>query len=100
MNQFLRLIRYLIPYRLRLIGAFPCSAVVAGLAGAYAWLLRPVLDGIFINKDEMLLFVLPLAILAVAVLKRVFYYGQNYLMNYVGYRVIRDFRQEIFRLLC
>ena len=99
MNQFLRLIRYLIPYRVRLIGAFLCSAVVAGLAGAYAWLVRPVLDGIFINKDERLLIVLPLAILAVAVLKGVFNYGQNYLMNYVGNRVITDIRQELFQQL-
>src|SRR5437867_872037 len=65
MTQLLRLIRYLIPYRVRLIGAFLCSAVVAGLAGAYAWLVRPVLDGIFISKDERLLIVLPLAMLAV-----------------------------------
>ena len=99
MNQFLRLIRYLKPYRARLIAAFFCSAIVAGLAGAYAWLVRPVLDGIFISKDERLLIVLPLAILAVAALKGVFNYGQNYLMNYVGNRVITDIRQELFQQL-
>jgi subfamily B ATP-binding cassette protein MsbA len=73
-----------------------CSALVAALSGAYAWLVKPVLDEIFINKNEALLFILPLALFAVAVLKSAFSYGQNYLMNYVGNQVITDIRQELF----
>lgn len=96
MNHYLRLITYLKPYRFRLGVAFLCAALVAALSAAYAWLVRPVLDGIFINKDETLLMLLPLAILAVAVLKAAFSYGQNYLMNYVGNRVIADVRGELF----
>ncbi len=99
MNQFIRLVRYLRPYKFRLAAAFVCSALVAGLSGAYAWLVRPVLDGIFISKDETLLLVLPLAILAVAVLKGVFNYGQSYLMSYVGNRVTTDIRQALFQQL-
>jgi subfamily B ATP-binding cassette protein MsbA len=91
-----RLAAYLWPYRFRLIGAIVCSALVAGLTGAYAWLARPVLDGIFIAKDQSLLVLLPLALLAVAVLKAGFSYGQSYLMNYVGMRVVTDVRQELF----
>ena len=96
MTLFLRLLRYLWQYRLRLAAAFLCSALVAGLTAAYAWLVRPVLDGIFISKDQFLLMVLPLAILGVAVLKGIFSYGQNYLMSYVGNQVITDVRQELF----
>ncbi|HJU03872.1 MAG TPA: lipid A export permease/ATP-binding protein MsbA, partial [Nitrospiraceae bacterium] len=70
--------------------------LVAGLTAAYAWLVRPVLDGIFISKDERLLVILPLAILMVAALKGAFSYGQNYLMNYVGNHVITDIRQELY----
>ena len=61
LDQFIRLIRYLRPYRLRLAAAFVCSALVAAFSGAYAWLVRPVLDEIFINKNETLLLALPLA---------------------------------------
>lgn len=67
------------------------------MSAAYAWLVRPVLDGIFINKDETLLLVLPLALLLVAVLKSAFSYGQNYLIMYVGNHIITDIRQELFR---
>lgn len=96
MTVFVRLMRYLARYRFRLGAAFVCSAAVAGLSGAYAWLVRPVLDDIFISKDEWMLMVLPVAILAVATLKGFFNYGQSYLMNYVGTRAVADIREELF----
>ncbi|HQY58647.1 MAG: lipid A export permease/ATP-binding protein MsbA [Nitrospira sp.] len=99
MKQYLRLLSYLNPYRFRLGAAFLCALLVAGLSAAYAWLVRPVLDGLFISKDESLLLVLPIAILAVAVLKGVFNYGQNYLMNFVGNQVIGDIREQLFSKL-
>lgn len=96
MKMFLRLLRYLTRYRVRLVTAFICSALVAGLTGAYAWLVRPVLDDIFIKKDEWMLMVLPVAIMVVAVLKGLFSYGQSYLMNYVGTQAVADVRQDLF----
>jgi ATP-binding cassette, subfamily B, bacterial MsbA len=96
LDRFIRMIRYLKPYRFRLGAAFVCSALVAALSGAYAYLVKPVLDEIFINKNETLLLVLPLALFAVAVLKSAFSYGQNYLMNYVGNHIVTDIRQELF----
>lgn len=97
--RFIRLLRHVRPYRGRFIAAFVCSGMVAALTGAYAWLVRPVLDGIFIEKNEELLLVLPLALLGVAVLKAAFSYGQVYLMSYVGNRVIADIRQQLFQHL-
>jgi len=96
MRSFLRLLRYLKSHRIRLAAALLCAALVAGLTGVYAWLVRPVLDGIFINRDQFLLMVLPAVILGVAVLKAIFSYGQNYLMNYVGTHVVGDVREELF----
>lgn len=96
LDRLKRLVRYLNPYRARLAAAFVCSGLVAVFAGAYAWLVRPVLDEIFINKNETLLLALPLALFAVSVLKSAFNYGQNYLMNFVGNQVITDIRQELF----
>ncbi|TKB80808.1 MAG: lipid A export permease/ATP-binding protein MsbA [Nitrospira sp.] len=96
MTLFLRLLRYLLRHRVRLGAALACSALVAAMTGAYAWLVRPVLDGIFIAKDQTLLLVLPLTILAVAVLKAVFNYGQAYLINHVGNQVVTEIREELF----
>jgi len=96
LDRFKRLVRYLKPYRLRLCAAFVCSGMVAASSGTYAWLVKPVLDEIFINRNEALLLALPLALFAVSVVKSAFSYGQNYLMNYVGNQVITDIRQELF----
>ncbi len=96
LDRFKRLVRYLKPYRVRLIAAFVCSGMVAASSGTYAWLVKPVLDEIFINRNEALLLALPLALFAVSVFKSAFSYGQNYLMNYVGNQVITDIRQELF----
>jgi ATP-binding cassette, subfamily B, bacterial MsbA len=98
-ERFKRLMRYVRPYRARFLGGFACSGMVAILTGVYAWLARPVLDGIFIEKNEQLLLVLPLAILAVAAVKALFSYGVGYLMAYVGNRVVADIRQELFQQL-
>ena len=98
-ERFKRLMRYVRPYRARFLGGFACSGMVAILTGVYAWLARPVLDGIFIEKNEQLLMVLPLAILAVAAVKALFSYGVGYLMAYVGNRVVADIRQELFQQL-
>ncbi len=99
MKLWLRLLRYVLRYRVRLIAAFVCAGLVAVLTAAYAWLVQPVLDDVFIRKDQMLLALLPVVLLGVAALKAVFSYGQNYLMNYVGFRVITDVRQELFQQL-
>ena len=69
LDRYMRLMRQVRPYRVRFVVAFVCSGLVAVLTGAYAWLVRPVLDGIFIEKNGDLLLVLPLALLGVAVLK-------------------------------
>jgi len=91
--------QYVRPYRARFVAAFACSGFVALLSAVYAWLVKPVLDGIFIEKNEELLLVLPLVLLGVALLKAVLSYGVGYLMAYVTNRVIADIRQELFQHL-
>src|SRR5437870_3342021 len=96
MKLYLRLLQYLRPYWVRLIAAAVCSGLVAAFTGAYAWLVRPALDEIFINRNATWLILLPVALMAVSVLKGFASYGQTYLMTYVGTRVVADIRQRLF----
>lgn len=96
MNTLWRIVSYLRNYRLRLLGAFVCSAGVASMMGVNAWLVKPVLDDIFIARNQELLMILPLVILGVAILKASFSYGQSYLMGYVGQWLVADVRQQLF----
>jgi len=96
MRSYLRLLQYMRPYWGRLLAAGACSGVVAALTGAYAWLVRPAFDEIFINKDVTWLVVLPVVLMLVVALKGLAGYGQAYLMIYVGSRVVTDIRQQLF----
>ena len=96
MRLYLRLLEYIRPYWVRLVIAAACSGAVAALTGGYAWLVRPALDEIFINKNETWLYLLPVALMAVSVLKGICGYGQSYLMIFVGSRVVTDIRQQLF----
>lgn len=76
--------------------AFLCAGIVALSTAGYAWLVKPVLDDIFIRKDQFMLLILPVIILAVTVLKSLSQYGKGYLMRYVGSRSIADIRERLY----
>jgi subfamily B ATP-binding cassette protein MsbA len=54
------------------------------------------LDDIFINKDRFMLTVIPLAVMGLGVIKGFFSFGQDYLMNYVGQRVVANLRERLY----
>ena len=63
----LRLVRgYLLPYKIKLIGAMVCMVIAAASQPLLAWLMEPVVRDIFINKDETMLLLVPLAIMPVS----------------------------------
>ncbi len=91
-----RLYGVLQPYRSRLIIAMVGMVIVAGFNAAQAYMVKPLLDEIFVNKDRVLLNILPLALLAIFLIKGVFYFIYSYLLEWVGQCVIRDLRNRIY----
>ena len=91
-----RLYGVLKPYRSRLIIAMVGMVIVAGFNAAQAYMVKPLLDEIFVNKDRVLLNILPLALLAIFLIKGVFYFVYSYLLEWVGQCVIRDLRNRIY----
>ncbi len=83
-------------YWQRLVLASLCMIVVAAANGAMALLVKPVMDDIFISQNkEMLLFIPGIAIL-VFFLKGLGSFGSEYLMNYIGEKIIRFFRDALY----
>jgi len=99
MTIYRRMLAYVRPYLPRLLLAMLFMVVVSGFQGAVAFLVKPVLDDIFINKDGGRLALIPLLVLAVYLFKGFFEFAQSYLMNGVGQRVIRDIRDHLYRHL-
>jgi len=96
MEIYKRLIRYLKSYWKRLVLAMICMWGVGGMTGASALLVKNVLDDVFINKDEKMLMLIPLAIIVIYIFKGIFYFFQSYLMFFVGQSVVKDIRDELY----
>jgi subfamily B ATP-binding cassette protein MsbA len=62
---------------------------------ASAYLVKPLLDKIFIAKDINMLHLLPYAIIAVYVVKEGGRYLQTYFTEYIGQDIIRRFRDTL-----
>ncbi len=97
MKIFLRLATYFKPYRLHLAGAVACGILVAALSAAHAWLVKPVLDRLFIEKDARMLVLIPVAICGVTVLKGLFQYAHAYLVRWVGTRILETIQNDLYR---
>ena len=80
----------------RLALAVLCMTLAAGSTAALAYLMEPVLDQIFLEKDRTLLIVVPIAVIGITLIRGAATYGQAVLMAFVGQRVIADLQSRIF----
>ncbi len=96
MKTYRRLLKLVTPYWKRLVIAMICMVGVSAITPILAYLVKPVLDDIFINKNVKMLKLLPLVIIALYLMKGLFNYGYVYLMNWVGNRVIMDLRNSLY----
>lgn len=69
-------------------------AISAGTAGT-AHLIKPVLDDVFINKDEEMLAIIPFLLVGVFALKGIGRYVQSYYTSYIGQDVVRKLRDRL-----
>jgi subfamily B ATP-binding cassette protein MsbA len=87
---------FLRPYRRSLILAGFFMVCVALLTGSLAWLVKDVLDGVFVKRDQGMLYWLALVLAGIFIFKGLADYGQYYLMSFVGQSVIRDLRERMY----
>lgn len=80
----------------RLMIAMFCMVLMAGTDLAQAWVVKPLFDEIFINKDKFMLGMLPLLFIGIYLLRSVAYYGQQYFMEFVGQDIIRRLRNQLY----
>jgi subfamily B ATP-binding cassette protein MsbA len=95
-NSIRKLVPYVRPYWAWLVAGGLLALVVSAMDGLIAWLVKPVMDGIFIRRDLAMLRVLPLLVLGVYLAKGASRYGQSYLMAAVGERVIAAVRRDLY----
>ncbi|MEJ2169672.1 MAG: ABC transporter transmembrane domain-containing protein [Desulfobacterales bacterium] len=73
-----------------------CSGVEAGMTALSAYLVKPVVEKIFEQKNAQMLVLIPLAVIAVFVIKGLAACGSYYLLNHVGQSVILRLRNKLY----
>jgi len=97
MKLYLRLLRLVKPHTPRFILAMLCMAVVGAATAAAAYLVKPAMDDIFLDRNEGMLILIPLAVIALYLLKGLCNYGQTVLMSHIGFRIVTDLRNDLYR---
>jgi subfamily B ATP-binding cassette protein MsbA len=93
---YLRLLSHVRPYwRVFAVGIFG-MVVVAATTPALPALMKPLIEGTFIQKDPVLMQWLPVIIVALFVVRGIGSYLAAYGLSWVGTRVVTDLRNAMF----
>ena len=76
----------------RLALSMVCMMVIAAATASTAYLVKPVLDDIFFSRNQRMLTMIPVAVIVIYLLRGAGMYAQEYLMSYVGERIILRLR--------
>lgn len=99
MDQYRRLISYIRPYLWIVVIATVFSLATSGISGAMALYVKPVIDGINLNKDMGVIKTFPLVYIGFFIFKGLFSFVHSFLMRAVSAKVVRDVREHLFKKL-
>ena len=95
-NLYIRALQFAKPYWKLGIYAGICTTVAAGGMIYLPWVIKDIVDQVLAEKDAFKLQMIALSIVVVFVIRGIFLYGQQYLMSYIGQRVVIDIRKAVF----
>jgi subfamily B ATP-binding cassette protein MsbA len=88
---------YIIPHWKILSISLVLMLVIAGTTSFHAWLIKPALDSVFVEKDYHALIYIPIVVLIVTFVKGFATYFQLLTMNYLSLRVTSEMRIRLYR---
>ena len=83
-------------YKLQFVYAFIGIILVAGATAGTAYAIQPLLDDIFINKDEEMLYLMPIFVIVLYTAKGFGRYIQAYYISFIGQDITRIVRDRLF----
>ena len=96
---YMRLLRYVAPHWRMFALALLATVVVALTEPALPALLKPLLDGTFVNKDAAIIKWMPFVIVALFIVRGLAEYAAYYATAWVGNRLVMDLRNLMFARL-
>ena len=96
LQTYLRLLTYLKPHiGMFLLGVFGMT-LFAATEAAWAWFIKFFLDGTFVDKDERMMTLVPLALIGLFVVRGIGDFIQVYAPGHVGRHIVKQMRAQIF----
>ena len=90
---------YLLEHKLKIFLALIMMIISAAATGLHAWLVRPALDEVLIKGNKEMLFLIPIAIIAVTLIKGISTYTHSYQMSKVAHSIIAKLQTQMFEKL-
>ena len=84
------------PYLKWIAFALVGMVFVAGATAAMAWLMKPVINDVFVAKNKEFLLPISIAVLVTFAIKGFANYAQSVIMHYVGQRIITDTQHRLY----
>ncbi len=84
--------KYWLCFLLGVVATAAMSLVDAG----FAWLIKPIIDKGFINRDPTFIRWLPVFVITIFIFRGFFVFLSNYCVTRVSRQVVRDFRRRLF----
>jgi len=94
-----RLLNYVRPYWLAFTAAVFAMAIYAGTETGLAAMMKPLMDGSFVNKDAETIKFIPLALIGLFLIRGVANFVTSYGLGWVARNVIKQLRTEMFERL-
>jgi len=96
-DTYRRLLHYVRPYRREFAFAVLGMVGYALTDTAFAALMKPMLDGSFVEGDQRAILAVPLAIIGIFLVRGVAGFVSTYYMSWIGWQVIARLRSDVFR---
>jgi len=96
---YLRLLGFVRPYRRQFGGGIVAMILLAATEPAIPALMKPLLDGTFVQRDPDFIFWMPILLVVLFALRGLFAFASTMAVVWVGGRVVQDLRQAIFERL-
>ncbi len=96
-----RLLTYVTPHWRAFVAATVALAMVAGTEATFAYFIKPMMDGTFVERDPFIIKMTPVVLVVIFLVRGTASFVAGYWMAWVGRKVIKVFRSEMFQqLLC
>lgn len=95
-ETYKRLLGYVKPYRLQFGFAILGMMGYALTDTAFAALMKPMLDGGFVDQDKSAILFVPIAIMVIFVIRGIGDFASTYYMAWIGWSVISQLRNDVF----